>query len=54
MYFSESGNSLINNLIIIPDNQIFITFTTDGNAVGEGFAAKITFGIRALIYCEDF
>ena len=27
-------------------NQMFITFTSDGNAVDKGFTAKITFGIR--------
>ena len=27
-------------------NQMFIIFTTDGNGVGKGFTAKITFGSR--------
>ena len=27
-------------------NQMFITFTTDGNGASKGFTAKITFGIR--------
>ena len=41
-------NSLTGNSVPSPvtslGNQMSITFTTDGNAVGKGFTAKITFG----------
>ena len=46
----ELLNSLTGNSIPSPvkslRNQMFITFTADGNAVDKGFTAKITFGIR--------
>ena len=45
----ELLNSLTGNSIPSPvtslGNQIFITFTSDGNGVDKGFTAKITFGI---------
>ena len=31
-------------------NQVFIIFTTDGNRLGKGFTAKITFGIKLYNY----
>ena len=42
--FSATGNSFEDTVPTLR-NQIFITFTTDGNGVGTGFTAKITFGI---------
>ena len=45
----ELLNSLTGNYVPSPvkslRNQMFITFTADGNGVGKGFTAKITFGI---------
>ena len=42
-------NSLTGNSIPSPvkslRNQMFITFTADGNGLGKGFTAKISFGI---------
>ena len=31
-------------------NQLFIKFTTDGNGVGKGFTAKITFGNKVTTH----
>ena len=46
----ELLNSLSGNYIPFPvkslRNQMFITFTTDGNAVDKGFTANIAFGTR--------
>ena len=42
---SLSGNSVPSPVTSL-GNQMFIIFTTDGNGVGKGFTAKITFGIR--------
>ena len=44
---SLSGNSVPSPVTSL-GNQMFITFTTDGNGVGKGFTAKITFGIRII------
>ena len=48
----ELLNSLTGNSIPSPvkslRNQMFITFTADGNGVGKGFTAKITFGNRTI------
>ena len=48
----ELLNSLTGNSIPSPvtslGNQIFITFTSDGNGVGKGFTAKITFGNKTI------
>ena len=41
---SLSGNSAPSPVKSLR-NQMFITFTADGNGVGKGFTAKITFGI---------
>ena len=45
----ELLNSLTGNSIPSPvkslRNQMFITFTADGNGLGKGFTAKISFGI---------
>ena len=41
---SLSGNSAPSPVKSLR-NQMFITFTTDGNGVDKGFTAKITFGI---------
>ena len=38
----ETGDSETST--IPGDNQMFITFTTDGKTVDKGFTAKITFG----------
>ena len=46
--FSETGNSVPSPVKSF-GNQIFITFTTDGNGVGKGFTAKITFGNRIIL-----
>ena len=43
LLFSETGNSVPSSVTSIK-NQIIITFTTNGNEVGKGFTAKITFG----------
>ena len=49
-YVAEPGN-----YILSAGNQIFITFTTDGNAVGKGFTVKITFGkIFTTLFCNFF
>ena len=40
---SDTGNSAP-SLITSLRNQIFIKFLSDGNGVGKGFTAKITFG----------
>ena len=48
----ELLNSLTGNSIPSPvkslRNQMFITFTADGNGVDKGFTAKITFGNRTI------
>ena len=43
LIISETGNSAPSPVTSLA-NQIFIFFTTDGNGVGKGFIAKITFG----------
>ena len=44
---SLSGNSAPSPVTSLR-NQMFITFTADGNGVGKGFTAKITFGNRTI------
>ena len=44
---SLSGNSAPSPVKSLR-NQMFITFTADGNGVDKGFTAKITFGIRII------
>ena len=47
MIFSETGDSLpVPPKVTDLGNQIFINFTTNGNGVGKGFTAEITFGNR--------
>ena len=46
---SLSGNSAPSPLKSLR-NQMFITFTTDGNGVGKGFSAIIKFGKMLLCY----
>ena len=41
---SATGNSAPSSVTSL-GNQMFIIFTTNGNGVGKGFTAKITFGI---------
>ncbi len=48
LLFPVTGNSLP-SLVTSLGNQMFISFTTDGNAVGKGFTAKITFGNRIIL-----
>ena len=45
LLISITGNSIPSPVTSL-GNQMFITFTTDGNGVGKGFTTKITFGIR--------
>ena len=40
---SETGNSAPSPITSLR-NQMFIKFSSDGNGVGKGFTAKITFG----------
>ena len=44
---SLSGNSAPSPVTSLR-NQMFIIFTTDGNGVGKGFTAKITFGNKTI------
>ena len=44
---SLTGNS-VPSAVTSFGNQMFITFTADGNGVGKGFTAKITFGNRTI------
>ena len=44
---SLSGNSAPSPVKSLR-NQMFITFTTDGNGVGKGFNAKIAFGSKTF------
>ena len=44
LIISETGNSAPSSVTSL-GNQMFIIFTTNGNGVGKGFTAKITFGI---------
>ena len=48
LLFSLTGNSVPSPVISL-GNQIFITFTIDGNGVDKGFTAKITFGKSLFI-----
>ena len=43
LLISITGNSVPSPATSL-GNQLFIVFTSDGNAVGKGFTAKITFG----------
>ena len=44
---SLTGNSVPSPVTSLGD-QMFIIFITDGNGIGKGFTAKITFGIRII------
>ena len=49
LVFSGTGNYISSYSPVISfGNQMFIIFTTDGNGVGKGFTAKITFGSRTI------
>ena len=48
LLIAVTGNSVPSPVTSL-GNQMFITFTTDGNAVGKGFTAKITFGNRIIL-----
>ena len=37
------------SLVTSLGNQMFISLTTDGNVVGKGFTANITFGNRIFL-----
>ena len=43
LMISLAGNSVPSSVTSI-SSQMFITFTTDGNGIGKGFIATITFG----------
>ena len=43
-FIHESNKWEPSSKVTSKGNQIFIIFTTDGNGVGKGFIAKITFG----------
>ena len=48
LLISETGNSAPSSVTSL-GNQMFITFTIGGNAVGKGFTANITFGNRIIL-----
>ena len=48
LLIAVNGNSVPSPVTSL-GNQMFITFTTDGNAVGKGFTANITFGNRIIL-----
>ena len=41
-----TGNSASSPVLTSLRNQMFIMFISNGNGVGKGFTAKITFGIK--------
>ena len=45
LIISVTGNSVPDS-VTSSKNQMFITFTTNGNGVSKGFTASITYGIR--------
>ena len=46
---SLTGNPALSPITSLR-NQLFIKFSSDGNGVGRGFTAKITFGNTIMIY----
>ena len=48
LLISVTGNSAPSPITTLR-NQMFIMFNTDGNGVGKGFTAKITFGNIIMI-----
>ena len=50
LLISKTGNSVPTPVTSLR-NQMFITFTTNGNGVGKGFTAKIRFGSIIIHNC---
>ena len=48
LLITVNGNSIPSPVTSL-GNQMFITFTIGGNAVGKGFTANITFGNRIIL-----